>query len=90
MVSSPLSGVWGQDHIEFLGDWQGKEPTVAEPGPGGILHVEVLILKGGGVGTCGRETWEWCRGVSLRGCHLRVPRLWASIILAFSLVKKKS
>lgn len=50
-----FSGVWGQAHTEFQG-FAGEEPTFVEPMPRGILHVEVLILKGGGVGTCGRES----------------------------------
>lgn len=42
--------------IRSFRDLQGKEPIRVGPAPGGILHVEVLLLKGGGVGTCGRET----------------------------------
>lgn len=41
---------------QSFGALQGKEPTRGGPVPGGILHVGVLLLKGGGVGTCGRET----------------------------------
>ena len=32
--------------------------------PRGVSHVEVEKLKRGGVGTCGRERWEWCLGSS--------------------------
>lgn len=46
----------GGRSIQSFGAWLETEPTIVEPAPRGILHVEVLILKGGGVGTCGRET----------------------------------
>lgn len=52
--------------------------------------MEVEILKGGGVGTCGRERWEWCLGSSRLGRFSlkRVLGPWASMTSAFSFVNK--
>lgn len=47
----------------------GRRLKAVGQAPRGVSHVEVEKLKRGGVGTCGRERWEWCWGSSrlLRG-----------------------
>lgn len=59
--ASPLPG--GQS----FGALQGKALSAVGRVLRGVSHVEVEKLKGGGVGTCGRERWEWCLGSCRRG-----------------------
>ena len=42
----------------------GRRLRAVGQAPRGVSHVEVEKLKRGGVGTCGRERWEWCLGSS--------------------------
>lgn len=69
--SLPPGCVWGGIVVVLC---RGRRPSALGRVPRGISHVEVEILKGGGVGTCGRERWEWCLGSSrlgrskLKGC----------------------